>query len=387
MAGGKVSGAGERGAGLAGTEASGTELSGTIVSVLPPREGFSPGSVGAIGLLVHRLGRQDDVVVGQATGALTFSGRRFVPAETPVWPLLGRVDRYMAGAVRSVQRLAPRLIEVHNRARLAVRLARACPQARVVLFVHNDPQAMRGARLPAERRALLGLMTVVCVSHWLAERFSDGLAAGAPAPEILENTLDFTEVPPLLPPERRDRTILFVGRVVANKGTDAFVASCADALPLLPGWSACIIGADRFAPGGKPTAFERALHPSARAAGVAMLGYLPHAEVMQAMARAAILVVPSRWTEPFGMTALEGAACGAALVCSMRGGLRRVVGEAALVADPDAPGALAAAIVRLAGDAALRAQLSAAGLERARLFDARDARVRLAQLRARLLRT
>ena len=31
-----------------------------------------------------------------------------------------------------------------------------------------------------------------------------------------------------------------------------------------------------------------------------MLGYRPHAAVLEAMSRAAIVVVPSRWQEPFG---------------------------------------------------------------------------------------
>jgi glycosyltransferase involved in cell wall biosynthesis len=118
---------------------------------------------------------------------------------------------------------------------------------------------------------------------------------------------------------------------------------------------------------------------------VAQLGYRPHAEMMQAMARAAIVVVPSRWQEPFGLTALEAMASGAALICSDRGGLPDVAGPAALYADPDAPEALAEAIVRLATDPGLRARLAEAGLARARLFDAPAARQNLAELRARLL--
>ncbi len=356
-----------------------------VVSVLPPREGFSPASVGAIGLLVHRLGQPDDFVVGQAGTALTFSGRRFVPAETPLWPLLGRVDRYMAGVVRSVRRLGPALIEVHNRANLAQRLGRACPAARVVLFVHNDPQGMRQARTPAERATLLRLMPVVCVSRYLAGRFMAGLDPGGPSPVVLPNAIELSEVPSQSADGARAPQILFVGRLVANKGADAFVAACEAALRRLPGWRATMIGADGFSTSGARTAFERALLPSARAAGIELLGYRPHGQVLQAMAQAAIVVVPSRWAEPFGLTALEAMACGAALICSMRGGLPEVVGEAAVAADPDAPGALAEAIVALAGDAGLRARLSVLGLQQARRFDAPEARARLLALRRAVL--
>ena len=356
-----------------------------VVTVLPPREGFSPGAVGAVGLLVHRLGQPGDVVVGERT-AIPFAGRHFVPAARAWWPP-GRAGRYTAGVVRTLRRLNPRLIEVHNRANLAWRLARTFPQARIALFVHNDPQAMRQAGRPAERAALLERMTVVCVSHHLAARFTEGLKPGGPAPEVLPNALDFAALPPLADPADRLPEILFAGRTVADKGADAFVEACAAALPRLPGWGAAMIGADRFWPGSATTAFERALHPRAQAAGIQQHGYLPHAAVLQAMARAAIVVVPSRWAEPFGLVALEAMACGAALVCSMRGGLAEVVGDAALPADPDQPGALAAAIERLARDPDLRASRAQAGLARARLFDAADVRARLGELRRRLLGT
>ncbi len=357
-----------------------------VVTVLPPREGFSPEAVGAVGLLVHRLGQPGDVVLGERAATTPFAGRRFIPAEKVFWPL-GRTDRYMIGVIRSLRPLNPRVIEVHNRANLAWRVCRARPEARIVLFVHNDPQAMRQARRPAERAALLERLTVVCVSDSLAARFIDGLTPGGLKPEVLPNALDLDDLPPLLDPQDKAPEILFVGRMVADKGADAFVQACSEALPCLPGWRAVMIGADRFWPGSTPTPFERALRPRAEAAGIELRGYLPHAAVLRAMARAAIVVVPSRWAEPFGLAALEAMACGAALICSLRGGLADVVGEAALVADPDAPGALTAAIERLARDAGLRASLGTAGRARAGLFDAAGARAQLGELRRRLLST
>ncbi len=91
---------------------------------------------------------------------------------------------------------------------------------------------------------------------------------------------------------------------------------------------------------------------------------------MQAMSRAAIVVVPSRWPEPFGMAALEAMGCGAAVVASHRGGLPDVVGEAGFYADPDDPDTLAAVLEQLIVSPALRAEAGQAGRARARLFDA-----------------
>ncbi len=352
-----------------------------VAVILPPREGFGPDAVGAVGLLVHRLAAADDVVVGQPNGRAVFAGRRFVPAAVPWWPPVGRVERYMAGVVKTLRRLRPDVVEVHNRARLALLVRRALPGARVALFLHNDPLGMRGAKRAADRAALLRDMRVVCVSGYLAGRFMDGVAAeGQPA--VLPNALDLAALPARLGVEARERTILFVGRVVADKGADAFVRACGAVLPRLPGWRAVMIGADRFWAGAEVTVFEQGLAAAVAAAGVERLGYLPHDAVLAAMARAAIVVVPSRWAEPFGLTALEAMASGAALICSDRGGLPEVAGAAAVYAGADEPGALEAAILRVAGDGALRERMVAAGLARARLFDAGVARERLAALRA-----
>jgi len=59
---------------------------------------------------------------------------------------------------------------------------------------------------------------------------------------------------------------------------------------------------------------------------VRLLHSAPLAEVRSWMKRAAIALVPSTWAEPFGLTALEAHAAGAALVSSGRGGLREASG-------------------------------------------------------------
>jgi UDP-glucose:(glucosyl)LPS alpha-1,2-glucosyltransferase len=346
-----------------------------IATVLPPREGFSPGAVGAIGLVVHRLARAaGGSVVGRPVEA-PFSDVEFHPAR-PGFALTA-TRRYAAGVLRVLRRLQPDLVEVHNRPEVALLLARAMP--RVVLVLHNDPLGMRGARRPADRAALAAKLTgIVTVSRYLRDRF--GPVSGRPI-QVLPNPVDV----PAAIHRMRERLILFTGRVVADKGADAFVAACAAALPDLPGWKAEMIGADRFAADSPQTAFLTALRPKAAAAGVTMVGYRPHDEAMARLGRASIAVVPSRWDEPFGLTALEAMAHGAALICSARGGLPEVAGNAALFVDPDAPGALAAAITRLAGNADQRQALAIAGRTRAKTFDTAHAAANLTELRERFL--
>jgi UDP-glucose:(glucosyl)LPS alpha-1,2-glucosyltransferase len=199
---------------------------------------------------------------------------------------------------------------------------------------------------------------------------------------VLLNCLDLKEIPL---PQRREKLILFAGRVVADKGPDAFIAACAAALPHLPGWVAEIIGADRFSYDSPDTAFVQRIRGVAESAGVRMLGYRDHPDVLAAMTRAAIVVVPSRWPEPFGLVALEAMAAGAALICAPRGGLPEVADDAAVYADPDRPAEIAAAIRALATDEARRASLAEAGRQRAKQFDAPVIASRLADLRRAVL--
>ncbi len=350
---------------------------GGVAIVLPPKEGFSPGAVGAIGLLVHRLVRAgaDGVVLGRATAA-PFPDVRF-QAVRPGWGV-SRAGRYAGGVGRAARRMGAGLIEVHNWPEVALRLRGLAP---VTLILNNDPQSMRGARTAAERGVLLRTLAGVATSsEWLRGRVLDGVIGGGDV-TVLPNCID---VPPPAPPER-ERLILFAGRMVRDKGADLFVAACAAALPGLPGWRAAMIGADRFRPDSPETPFLRGLRPAAAAAGIALLGHQPNGAVLDAMRRAAIVVVPSRWAEPFGLVALEALAAGAALVCSDRGGLPEVAGEAAVSLDPEAPGALAAAIGDLARDDGRRAALAAAGRARAEGFGAPEAAQRLLAFRRRAL--
>jgi glycosyltransferase involved in cell wall biosynthesis len=275
----------------------------------------------------------------------------------------------------------PDLIEVHDRPDLALFIARKLPKTPVILFLHNDPQAMLHAKTPQERAFLLARLAAVApVSEYVRERLLDGVETRAVV-DVFANFVDLTAMPKPAP----QKCILFAGRVAADKGADSFVAACSKALKLLPGWRAEIVGADEPGWEGIDPVFLAKLKHDADAANVALLGWRPNAEVLHAMAKASIVVVPSREPEPFGLSALEAMACGAALLCAPRGGLAEVMGAAALPINPDDPAMIAANIVALALDAPRRKALSKAGLDQAAGFSAVNALHRLAELRLRVL--
>jgi hypothetical protein len=81
------------------------------------------------------------------------------------------------------------------------------------------------------------------------------------------------------------------------------------------------------------------IDPRRNAPGVTVHRGVPRASLWVAMARAAVVVCPARWDEPFGMAAAEAQACGTPVVAFKRGGLGEMIADGVtgfLVAPDDA---------------------------------------------------
>ena len=93
-------------------------------------------------------------------------------------------------------------------------------------------------------------------------------------------------------------------------------------------------------------------------------GYVLESELHALYSSAAALLMPSIY-EGFGIPVLQAFACLTPVVCSNRGALAEVAGDAALLVDPGDPEAWREAISTILGDTKLRARLAAAGRSRA----------------------
>jgi glycogen synthase len=124
---------------------------------------------------------------------------------------------------------------------------------------------------------------------------------------------------------RREYDLVFLGRLVSDKGVDLLLS----ALKLLK--------EDGLTPsltiiGGGPE--ENALREQRDLWGmqdqVRFLGQKTGQELVEVLSAHRIMVVPSRWQEPFGVVALEGIACGCVVVGSEGGGLKDAIGPCGL---------------------------------------------------------
>lgn len=147
--------------------------------------------------------------------------------------------------------------------------------------------------------------------------------------------------------------VLFVGRLQEEKGIEDFV----EAARLLPAIPFEVIG-------------DGPLAVKSQISNLKCLGVLSPEETAQHIARAAMLVVPSRWYENAPYVVLEAMAAGVPVIASRIGGLPELVrdGETGILVPPRDQGTLAKTIERLYPDEAERRRMG----ERARVIAATE---------------
>ena len=197
---------------------------------------------------------------------------------------------------------------VHNHAfdAPAVTLASALA-APVVHTIHLPPagevadalrQAARGDRGP----------TVACVSADQANAWRRVVRVDAVLPPYIP-----TRQIPFSP--ARGSGAVFAGRLSPEKG-----AAEAIAIARTAGVRIDVFG-DRY----DAQYARNRIDPRSAEPGVAVHPGIPQKALWKAMARAAVVLFPARWEEPFGMVAAEAQACGTPVVAFRRGALDEVI--------------------------------------------------------------
>lgn len=143
--------------------------------------------------------------------------------------------------------------------------------------------------------------------------------------------------------------VTFTGRLVREKGVDVLVRAFQSVHATLPHAQLHIAGS-----GPDRDALKALVNELQLAECVVFHGQLGDAELQTLLARSWVHVVPSRWPEPFGITATEAMMRGTAVVASNIGGLADIVvsGATGFHVPPGDVSALAKSLVTLLSDAA-----------------------------------
>jgi len=288
----------------------------------------------------------------------------FVSASLRAKPLLMTLDqmRYWpalaCGFNHLVSSTAPRAV-IHTNWHHLLLLLPFLDRGRDILWLHDLlPATRRYARVLAAISKRV--KRVVCVSRAVAYNV---MALGVPESRV---TVVHTGLPPIEPiPAPGDLPMLrlgIVGQIGPWKGHDDLL----DALALLARNNVRVLL--RIFGTGAP-AYVESLKRRAAALNlrdqVEWSGFLSnHADIFRGID---VCVMPSRFEEPFGMSALEANGYGRPVICSSRGGLPEIVenGVTGLIVDAQRPDQLAQAIDACVGRPGLVKTMGEAARKRA----------------------
>jgi glycosyltransferase involved in cell wall biosynthesis len=150
--------------------------------------------------------------------------------------------------------------------------------------------------------------------------------------------------------------VVYMGRLVGDKGVDLLIQSVAmlKESGLFP--SVTIIG-----DGPERANLEILCKNLSLDSQVRFVGNLSGSARGREVGRHKVMVVPSRWREPFGVVALEGIASGCAIIGSSGGGLGEAIGPCGLLFPNGDAESLRSALKQLLTDDVLRKTLADAG--------------------------
>ena len=197
------------------------------------------------------------------------------------------------------------IIEIHNRPLVFTYLKNKLDK-KFILYFHNDPISMKGSKSVSERISLLNTVDkIIFVSKWTQKRFFKDIDQ-----KLLHKTdVVYPSIHKVKKILKKDKNIVFVGKLNVSKGYDIYGGAIKRILDDFPKWKAFSIGDESR----KRPIISHVRHKE--------LGFLKHKKVLKFLDKSEIAVVPSRWEEPFGRTALESSSRACATIISNRGGL------------------------------------------------------------------
>jgi glycogen synthase len=242
------------------------------------------------------------------------------------------------------------------------------PRAWPLLAVHRPWVIAHHVWVP--RRGLAGRSKRIAMRFATGIAISKAVAADMPGVScVIPNPYDdatFRELPHVT----RDRELVFLGRLVSDKGADLLITALDELRTRGLAARLTIIGS-----GPEEEALRARVAALDLGHLVSFAGTRHGRELVELLNAHRLIVIPSIWQEPFGVVALEGMACGCVPLGSNGGGLGEAIGECGQTFPNGDAGALSAALGSLLLEPARQARYRAGAREHLR----RHARASVAQ--------
>ncbi len=289
-----------------------------IATILPYKENYTFSRASAASLWVSEFFKKskfkkDNIILG-STNFKDYLSTNYIniSLKTIDSKFKSSTNEYIQKLEKIIDRENFDIIEIHNRPIILNSLIKKSNK-KFIFYFHNDPLSMNGSKNKSERLDILKKVNkIIFVSRWTQKRFFI---------DIDEKLINKTEViyPSVSVPKtikKKINLITFVGRLNESKGYDLFKQSIVKILDNYPLWKSISIGDEER----RKIFIKHKSHSE--------LGFITHKKVLEFLDKSEITVIPSKWEEPFGRTALEASSRGSATIITNRGGLTETTDHA-----------------------------------------------------------
>jgi len=291
-----------------------------IATILPYKENYSLEKASAASLWVAEFYKSSkfgnkNIIYGQ-TKSKNYLTKNYIniSLKSINSKFKSSTNEYCQKLIKEINSKNFDLVEIHNRPLILFKLVKKIDK-KFIFYFHNDPLSMKGSKNISERLSILKhAEKIIFVSEWVRKRFFLNLDK-----KLITKTVVIYPSVNKASPVKKDKIIVFVGRLNHSKGYDIFKMAIIKILDKYPQWKALSIGDEE-----RRTIYIN--HPKHKE-----LGFLNHKKTLEIFNKSEIAIVPSRWEEPFGRTALEASSRGCATIISNRGGLIETTNHAIIL--------------------------------------------------------
>ena len=290
-----------------------------IATILPYKENYTFGKASAASLWVSEFFKKskyknDNIIYGH-TKSKDYLSKNYknINLKNLKNKLKSTTNEYAGKLIKELINNNFDIVEIHNRPQLLFKLIKKV-KSKFIFYFHNDPLSMKGSKSINERLKILeSVEKIIFVSEWVRERFFQNIDQKLQTKtEIVYPSVNKQKK------VKKEKIIIFVGRLNSSKGYDIFKDAVIKILNNFPKWTAYSVGDE-----DRRNIYIN--HPRHKE-----LGFLNHKKTLNILNRSEIAVVPSRWEEPFGRTSLEATSRGCATIISNKGGLKETT-ESAII--------------------------------------------------------
>lgn len=248
--------------------------------------------------------------------------------------LVGRIGEYARRCVEMTRGESFDLVHAHDWVTYpAAQALSAATGKPLVIHVHSTEFDRSGPDVnqpvyEIERQGMHAAKAIIAVSHLTKRICVERYGVAPEKVQVVHNGIEpAAEADPPDPQPRRQRTVLFLGRLTMQKGPEYFVNAAQRVLERMSDVRFVVAGWGDMGPAMIQQVAQRGMGGHVR-----FTGFLRGREVQQAYRMSDVYVMPSV-SEPFGLTALEAVQHGVPVVLSNNSGAAEVLPRGAMKLD------------------------------------------------------